>query len=49
MKPFNVRRWPGLNGEWVIFQRGALPRIVGPLKTQAEAIDYVYKNWPWYP
>lgn len=50
--PFAVRStWIGI---WVLTMRGGRcgdPRDQwkGDFATQAEAIDYAYKNWPWYP
>lgn len=33
---------------WVLSSRHD-SRFLGWFDTQAEAIDYAYKNWPWWP
>jgi hypothetical protein len=44
LAPFNVR--PG-GGGWLAWNRlTGIP--FGPFGTQSEAIDFCYKNWPWY-
>lgn len=51
--PFRVYR---RGGDWLVQPRhGALRgaawavTTVAGFATQAEAIDYVYRNWPWWP
>lgn len=49
MRPFNVRRLATKAGPvWVAWNRQT-GRAHGPFNSQGEAIDYVYKNWPWWP
>ena len=48
MKPFNVRRWASDPAKWIVYNRLS-GRAQGPFDTQAEAIDFAYKNWPWWP
>ncbi|WP_170169812.1 hypothetical protein [Nocardioides aurantiacus] len=43
--PFRVRK--AGNG-WVISSRGWNFAMVG-FETAGDAIDHVYRNWPWWP
>lgn len=45
LAPFHVER----DGEgWTLVMRLGARRIIW-CETQREAIDYAYKNWPWWP
>jgi hypothetical protein len=49
LAPFNVRRLDTDAGlVWVTWNR-KFGRAHGPFDTQAEAIDFAYKTWPWWP
>ena len=38
-------------GKWILYREFTLGRrrIVDWFNTPGEAIDYVHKNWPWWP
>lgn len=43
--PFRVERdGPG----WTLVMRGLVERRIIWCETQGEAIDYAYRNWPWW-
>ena len=46
--PFLVQRSQMHTGKWVLWMRKPLQNK-GFFNTQAEAIDYAYRNWPWLP
>ncbi len=43
--PFRVHK---VRGGWVLHPRGWNFSLVG-FATAGEAIDYAYKQWPWWP
>jgi hypothetical protein len=46
--PFVVHR-AALSSKWGLTMRPPHYRFIGWFDTQAEAIDYAHKHWPWWP
>lgn len=50
--PFHVRRDVLRAGKWRLYMRGAsgigIGTPVGLFDSQAEAIDFAYRRWPWW-